>query len=101
MLEVIALVASTFLLMCASKQECCKAFYKIVSFACIALSLGALGCTAFHAYRYAKSGLLEMHEPGMMKMGLEMGAIKKEEGPKNPLDKGSESGPAEKHGCTP
>jgi len=86
MLEILGLVASTFLLMLGSKQECCKIFYKLIAYLGILVSLLTLGCSSYHAYRYAKSGILQMHDPLQMKM-------------EEPLPK-PEPKPLE-HGCMP
>ncbi len=98
MLEVLALVASTFLLMMAHKQECCQKFYKLIAFLGILISFGTLICTGYHIYKYAKSGIIEMHGPGMMKMGMGGMGMRMEEmgSPKNPI---AESAPS--HGCMP
>lgn len=97
MLELLALIASAFLLLLGNKQECCKGLYKIIAYFGIALSLGALGCSAYHGYQYSRSGLLHLHEPGMLRMNMGM---KHDAGPKNPLEKASESAPA-MQGCMP
>ncbi len=88
MLEILALVASTFLLMLGNKQETCKIFYKLVASLGIVASLLTLGCSSYHAYQYAKLGILQMHGPLQMKMGIEHALPKPES---KPLE----------HGCMP
>ncbi len=91
MLEILALVASSFLIMLGSKQDCCKYFYKLIGFLGVLVSLLAFSCTTYHGYQFAKSGMLQMHDPMMMNMGMGMMGNM----PHKP-----ETTPAE-HGCMP
>lgn len=78
MVEIMALVGSTFLLMFAHKQECCQKFYKIIAYFGILATFATIICTGYHVCKYAKAGFFKMHNSMMMEtegMGKHCGGM--------------------------
>lgn len=65
MIEVIALVAGTALLMAAGKQECCKKFFKGVSYFAIIASILSMICTGYFTFRFSCSPHSQFRGPMM------------------------------------
>ena len=71
-LGLIALVAGTYLLARAGKEDmCCKAFAKIIGTVVVILSILSVLCTAFYSFRYLEEGYFLSPHP-KWERGVEM-----------------------------
>lgn len=71
--ELLALVAGTFLLVRISGQEvCCKTFGKVVAYFTIVASILAMLCTFYYTARYWEDGHFKTPHTMMRMQGMDM-----------------------------